>query len=475
MKPVLNLLSADEKEALHERSLRVLSTTGVKVETGRGRACLARYGAQVGGKNHVVRLPREVVERALQSVPRRFSLGARRTGRDLPMNTGGCTLLMSGEGTRAIDRVTGEYRDSTFDDWLAATRLADALDEIGVYWCIVTATDRKGTMRDYVDYLYSLFANFSKHVQDVVASTDHAVWLKEALQIVFGSTNEIRQKKPLSLVLCPESPLRIDARYTEAYLELAGYGLPVAVVPMPLMGATAPASLASTLLMANCEILATLTLVQAAEEGVPVIYAPVSALMDPRTGCVKSGAVEHGLISAASTEMARYYGLAAQTSGLGTAAFTPGIQSSYQAAMTASLAVMARPDILEGAGLLGSSMILSLEKMMIDVEIFNACLHAGKGIPTGGDRWMEDLIDEKGPGGHFLDHPSTLEALRAGVWQMSGLERSWSFEEWDDGGRETLLGRSRRQVDRILASHRSLPLGDEIDGEFQRLKKKACE
>ena len=70
---------------------------------------------------------------------------------------------MSGEGTRTLDRKTGNYRDSTFGDWLEATCLADALDEIGVYWNIVTATDRRGTMSDYVEYLHRLFGSFSKH------------------------------------------------------------------------------------------------------------------------------------------------------------------------------------------------------------------------------------------------------------------------------------------------------------------------
>jgi trimethylamine--corrinoid protein Co-methyltransferase len=473
MEPKISILSDDEKAELHERSLRILSATGVRVETAGGRTILQRYGAQVDKNSDVVRLPRKLIEQALHSAPKKFSLGARRPGKDLPMNAGACTLLMSGEGTHTRDPDTEEYRDSTFDDWLGATRLADALDEIGAYWCIVTATDRRGNILDYVRYLHSLFGNFSKHVQDAIASAKQASWLAEALQIVFGSKQNIREKKPFSFVLCPQSPLIIDRQYTDAYLELAGYGLPVAVVPMPLMGASAPASMAATLLVANCEILATLCLVQACDPGSPVIYAPVSTLIDPRTGLVKSGAVERGLISAASTEMARFYGLPAQTSGLGTVAYAPGIQSSYEASMTAATAMLARPDILVGAGLLGSSMILSLEKMLVDVEIYNMCMQTGRGILTDGKRWMDDVIAATGPGGHFLDHPSTLRALRNGEWCLGKLAYFDSFEAWDANGRKTVKERARERASMILNSHKPIPLGEDVDREFEHMKKRA--
>ena len=136
--------------------------------------------------------------------------------------------------------------------------------------------------------------------------------------MVFGSKEEIQKSKPFSFLLCPQSPLIIDQKYTDAYLELRGWGIPVAIMPMPFMGATAPASLISTIIMANCEVLATLCLVQASEPNTPIIYAAVSSLMDPRTGLVKSGCAEEGLISAASNEMARYYGLPSEISGLET-------------------------------------------------------------------------------------------------------------------------------------------------------------
>ena len=81
---------------------------------------------------------------------------------------------MDGEGTTVIDRKTGQHRPSSFHDWLEATRLADALDDIGMYWRIVQASDKGDTIVDYVDYIASLFRNFSKHIQDPIYAGEQA-------------------------------------------------------------------------------------------------------------------------------------------------------------------------------------------------------------------------------------------------------------------------------------------------------------
>ena len=472
MQTHLQVLSQDEKVQVHERTLDILARTGVRVDSGGGRKILKAAGAQVDEASHIVRFTKDEIETALKQTPKNFTLGARRSGWDLPMNAGDCRLLLDGEGTTVLDRKTGTHRDSTFHDWLEATRLADALDDIGIYWRIIGANDRSEDIPDYVDYLVMLFRNFSKHIQDPIYTREQAPWFLEVLQTIFGSKETIRQNHPVSYVLCPQSPLVIDDIYTDAYLELIGWNIPVAIMPMPLMGATAPASMISTIVIANCEILATLCLIQAAEPGTPVIYASVAALMDPRTGMLKSDAIESGVLSAATIEMARYYGLPVETSGSGTAQFVPNIRSGYERALSALPAILSWPDILVGAGLLGGAMILSLEQMLMDTETFRMCRQAHRGIVSGNNKWMDDLIDQVGPGGHFLDQPSTITAIHDGEWYINQLGMGISFEEWQAAGKQEIIEDAREKVDYILSSHQPLPLDEDIDRELERIKKK---
>jgi trimethylamine---corrinoid protein Co-methyltransferase len=475
MQTRLQVLSEDEKNQVHERTLKILGRTGVRVDTARGRKILKKAGAQVDENTRIVKFPQDLIEQALDSAPKKFTLGARRPGWDLHLNTGDCSLLLDGEGTTVLDRKTGRHRDSTFQDWLEATRLADALDDIGIYWRIIQATDRGDGIEDYVDYLVTLVRNFSKHIQDPIYAREQAPWFLEILQTVFGSKETIRQKHPVSYVLCPQSPLVIDEIYTDAYLELVGWNIPVAVMPMPLMGATAPASLISTVILANCEVLATLCLVQAAEAGVPFIYAPVSALMDPRSGMLKSDAIEGGVLGAATIEMGRYYGLPVETTGSGTAQFIPNIQSGYERALSVLLSMLSWPDILVGAGLLGSAMILSLEQMLIDTEIFRMCKQGHRGILCDNGKWLDEIIERVGPGGHFLDHPTTASGVRSNEWYINQLGVNASLEEWEAAGRPDVIEEARKTVDRILSVHQPLPLDEDIERELDRIRKKAAE
>jgi trimethylamine:corrinoid methyltransferase-like protein len=102
--------------------------------------------------------------------------------------------------------------------------------------------------------------------------------------VIFGDKEAIRRKHPLSFLLYPQSPLIIDGPYTDAYLALSGWDIPVAIMPMPLMGATAPGSSIAIAILGNCEVLAMLCLLQAASPGTPIICAPILAVIDPRKG-----------------------------------------------------------------------------------------------------------------------------------------------------------------------------------------------
>ena len=243
MRTQLRVLSDDEHTRVHDRTLEILANTGVRVDTELGRRFLGEAGALVDEESHVVRIPKELVEQSLAAAPKKFVLGARRPGWDLKMNGGECTMLIDGEAMFVLDRKTGERRLATHADWLETTRLIDALDEVGLYWSMVELPYEGDSHARQINYWRRLFRNFSKHVQDGISTPEQAPWLLEVLQVIFGDKETIRRRHPLSFLLCPQSPLVIDGPYTDAYLALSGWDIPVGIMPMPLMGATAPASL----------------------------------------------------------------------------------------------------------------------------------------------------------------------------------------------------------------------------------------
>ena len=473
METLLQVLSEDEKAQVHERTLKILAETGVRVETAKGRQYLKDAGAEVDENTKIVRFPRFFVEESLRLAPKKFSLGARRPGWDLTMNNGDCALMPDGEGVTIIDRNTGEHRPSTYNDWLEATRLSDALDEVGVYWAMAEPGGADESLSASIRSWRDLFSNFSKHVQDSSPKAEYTPWMLEILQTIFGGKEKVRNTNPFSFLVCPQSPLIIEEQYTDAYLETVGWDIPIAVMPMPLMGGTGPGNMISMTILGNCEVLSMLCLVQAAAPGTPFIYAPALAMMNPRSGMLSSGAIENGIMSSAAIEMARYYGLPVEGSGGGTDTYAPGIQSSYERAMNAMLPMLSWPDLMVGAGLLGGSMVLSLEQLVIDAETFRMNKQAHRGIKTNEDAWLDDVIQRASPGGNFLGEKTTAANMRSGEWLFPRIGLHDTQKAWEDAGKKDVLEEAREKVDRLLAEHKPMPLPAEVEKELDRLEERA--
>lgn len=470
METDLRVLSENEVAQVHERTLHILDTLGVRVDTERGRLALKQAGARVDEASHIVRFPRGLVEECLRLAPKKFSLGGRRSGWEFPLNVDKCTLLADGAAIFVLDSVTNERRDATRDDWLDSTRLIDALDEVGVYWSMVEPTFGTATLRDYAGYLRGMVRYFSKHLQDSTHTAEQSRLLLEVLGAVFGGREAVRAKKPFSFLLTPVSPLVIEAQHTDAYLETLGWELPVAVMPMPLMGGTAPASLISTLLLANCETLAMLCLIQSAAPKTPVIYAACPAIMDPYTGRFIGGEVEHGLLGAAVTELARYYKLPVEASAGSSGRFRPGLGAGYERALNWSMATLSWPDLLVGPGQLGGSMFLSLEQILADVEIFRRSLRLSDGIKTSASEWLEAELAAVGHGGNFLARKSTRDAFRHGEVYVDGYDLHSTYEAWHASGKPSLVDELRGDVQEILKKHQPLPLDESIERELDRIE-----
>ncbi len=475
MKTYLRVLSEDEKAGIHERTLKILAETGVQVNTEKGRQHLKDAGAEVDENTKIVRFPRALVEESIRLAPKKFSLGARRPGWDLPMNAGDCALMPDGEGITIVDRKTGEHRPTTYNDWLESTRLSDALDEVGVYWAMSEPGEGHESIPETINHWRKMFRNFSKHIQDSASSAEKSRWLLEVLQVVFGDKETIRQQHPYSFLVCPQSPLIIEGQHTDAYLELAGWDIPIAVMPMPLMGGTGPGNMISMTILGNCEVLAMLCLVQAAAPGTPFISAPALAVMNPRTGMLSSGAIENGLLGSAAIEMARYYELPVEGTGGGTDTHAPGVQATLERAMNALLPMLSWPDLMVGAGLLGGSMILSLEQLVIDAEMFRMSKQAHRGILTHDEMWLDEVIQRVGPSGNFLGEKSTRTNIRSGEWLLPRLGVHKTRQAWENAGKKDILEEAREKVEQLLATHKPLPLGEDVEKELDKIERRAKE
>ena len=120
-------------------------------------------------------------------------------------------------------------------------------------------------------------------------------------------------------------------------------------------------------------------------------------------------------------------------------------------------------------------MILSLEQLMIDVEMFRMSRQAHRGIPTHDEAWLDEIIQKVGPGGNFLGEKSTVKNIRSGEWLIPRLGVHDTEGSWVRSGRKDILDEAREKIDQILKTHKPLPLDDDVRDELDKIYKKAQE
>jgi trimethylamine--corrinoid protein Co-methyltransferase len=297
---------------------------------------------------------------------------------------------------------------------------------------MVSAQDVPPGLRVPLEYLTAL-RNTVKHVQMIdVARREEAEQLVEMARLL----NEagVVDGPPVSALISVVSPLRLDPDGTEAALTLAAAGLPIVCCSMPIAGVTAPATVAGDLLLAHAESLAFITIVETLHPGAPVIYCSFASFGEPRTGATNYDDPRTGWAAAAAAELGRSLRIPCFSGG--------GL-----------LAMLAKPDLLSGGGLIETSTILAYDQMVADHEALRDCRLAAAEQEVSAETLAEDVIRLVGPGGHFLAQKHTVRHMKEFVVTKFA------------GDRE----RAKKEARRLIESHEVEPLPLAVDAALEQI------
>ena len=393
MKNRLVALSEQEIELVHERTVRILEETGVCVKSARAREALIRAGA-ISGEDEIIKIPRDLLMKSIDMAPKSFVLGARNPKYDLKLPSDIPMHTMDGIKTNIKDIETGEARESTKSDVTVLGRVFQALETGAVAWNGCTAMDKPAETHSLHEFA-AMLEGTSKHIQTELSHVGESPYAIEILRVVLGSDEAIRDRKIISLLYCPISPLSHDDGIMDAYLNLTELDVPVCAYPMPIIGLTSPASVFSSLCQINAETLSALVIFQAVKPGLPVIYGCCSGSMDPATGNYVD-APETMLLSMGAVAMARHYGLPCEVRG---------------ADIDTVPTYLAGPDLVQGLGTT-HDMTFVPELMVIHDEIAKKAYRVMDGIDTSDDKDLTDDIMARGPQGSFISCRSTVRLTR---------------------------------------------------------------
>lgn len=476
MQSTCQFLSESEKLKIHAESVRILEEVGVKFLSDKALKILKTSGAQVNWDDHIARIPSELVDQALKTAPKTFVMGARDPRFDvvLPSRKTGYVLDLGGVFT--LDFHSRKRRTASMQDNADAFKVFEQMSLGSFVWPhsvpdVEHAYPNSSTIRLDV----SAMMLTSMHVQDELSEPREVPYMIEAMNIILGSEDAVREKKIYSVCYCTLAPLVHEGDMCDALIDLVEFEVPILIFPMPCAGSTGPASLFSNIAMGNAEALSSLVLFQMAHPGTPLIYGDASGSTDFSTGGFLEGSPEMVLQTAARGEMAHFYGLPNTQAGCLSDAKAPGAQAVMEKLMTTLPLVMSGVDLIQGPGALDTSGMLCIEQIVVDNEIAECCQRIRDGIEVSQTKDYFEDIKEVGPNGHFLIQPNTVQACRSPEFFMPSLCDRNTYEHWVELGRPDLYDRAREHVEEILAQPQQNPLSDDVIGKLEDLIRKANE
>ncbi len=459
-----------EIKQIHESTMQVLEDVGFQVSYPPALELLKTNGANVDGNR--VFIPRDLVSRCIKQAPSEFTFHGKEKSKDIIL---GGTRVHFGTGGTALNilDLDRSKRKSTAEDIAVIAALVERLENIDFLIVPVYPHDAPPDKID-INRFFPALTHSSKPVMGGVYTVEGLRQVVEIAATIAGGEEQLKKRPFVGFITSIISPLKIDDLYAEMLMEVASMGLPLATSTAPTAGATAPITLAGTLVQQNAEALMGVILAQLTNPGTPILYSAVPSTMDLRTMSFLMGTVESGLMNAAISQMANYYRVPSYITVGTTDSKIPDAQAAYESATTCLLAALAGGNFIhEAAGLLEGAMTASFAQYVIDNDIIGGCLRALRGVEVNEESMAVKTISAVGPGGNFLGEAHTVKYMRSEsfsprvsdrrsyhAWKAAGGKDSWTTadeiaqkmmeEEHDHFVEEELIQQIKNQYEGLL-------------------------
>jgi trimethylamine--corrinoid protein Co-methyltransferase len=468
---MLNFLPNADLERIHFSSLSLLEDHGLFSESDMVLDLFAKGGAAVDRQARMIRLPRSLVEAALQSAPKSFVFYGREPRYDLNLRPGRSFFGMGGTSEPLYwDYELGRSRPPTKADMVACTRVGHALPHVDFVMALCSAGDVPGDVMFLHEY-DAIFRNTTKPVLYTSPGRWFTSKFIEMAAAACGGEDQFRQRPCIMLFTQTVSPLKIS-RYSEGMLEAAEFGVPILCSPGPMMGATSPATLAGNLVLINAEALFSIVMAQLIKPGTPVVYGPHVAVMDMVTAQCTYGSAEQALGRTAVAQLGRFYDLPSFGLGGGVEAKLPDAEAAAQAMMGMLLNTLSGLTLTQCLGTLASGMYGAPEMAMICDEIVHMLRRVLGGITVSDETLAIEVIKQVGHSGNFMAEEHTARMFRKELF-FPLLFRRQSIDQWLSDGARPIVAVAHERVEQILAKAGPVQLSPGADEALEQLLRSA--
>jgi trimethylamine--corrinoid protein Co-methyltransferase len=451
------ILSADQLQAIHQASLRILEELGIEFLSDRALDILGRAGARVDRDSRLVRFDPGLVEHLVGRAPSSFTLAARNPARSVAIGGNAVCFASVGGPPNCADLGRGR-RPGSFADFGEIVRLIQSLESIHlVGGAPVVPIDLPAETRHLdcalgfitlTDRVWHATGLGRERVEDAIAM----------ICLARGIDRDALAASPgLYSIINANSPRRFDGPMLDGLIEMALHGQAVVVTPFTLSGAMAPATIEGALTLQHAEALAGIALAQAVRPGTPAIYGGFTSNVDMRTGAPAFGTPEYAKACIAAGQLARRYRLPYRSSNTASANLVDA-QAAYESQMSLWGALLGQANLVHhAAGWLEGGLTVSYEKLVLDAEMLQMMAAMLQPLDTAPDRLGVGAVAEVLPGGHFFGSADTLSRYETAFY--APLLSDWrNYESWREAGALSATERAHRIWQELLRRYQPPPL-----------------
>ena len=464
--PVFSMFSESQCQQIHLAALEILRRTGIRVHEDEALALLAEAGADIQDGT-LVRIPASLAEWALRQAPSRIGLCARGSNRVVvPLEGKNTNFGPGSDCPNFLDPRTEKIRLFTSADMIDCVHVVDALPQLGFVMSMGITSDLMHADQGnvYQQQFALMLEHSTKPIVFVCDDRADCQAIAAMASAAAGGANALRLNPTLLLYSEPTTPLQQTRTATEKLLFMAEQQLPVVHSPAPMMGGTAPMTLAGGLALGNAEVLSSLVIHQLKKPGAPFVFGMGLHHMDMRTSISVYGAPEFQLARVGVAAMGQYYGLPTWGYSGHSDSIAMDEQASADTVFSVMVALLTGTNLCHDIGYLEAGLTTSPELIVFTDEIIEMLRHFLAGAALDAESLALEVIDRVGPGGTYLTEDHTLAHFRD-CWQPTLFDRR-RLTDWQAAGAPRLGERLKEKTISLMESHVPAALPQSVKSEI---------
>jgi trimethylamine--corrinoid protein Co-methyltransferase len=469
MRPRLKVLQDNLIAQILFEAKQILSQVGIEVRGPQLRRRLLDYGLRQEPTTGRVLFPHEVVDKAIATTPRSFSLYKRNGEFHTELGGDKVHFVPGSSGLRVLDHRTGQVRLANTTDFVEYVRVCDGLPHIAY---LATAFSTNDDIEASVSDAWRLYLCLTNSLRPVVsgAFTEHGVPRMAEMMLIFRRDKADLMARPMSIfTITATGMFRYSEDSCQNLLDCVEWGIPIEVVPVTLMGLIAPVTLVGATVMHVADVLAGLTMAQIVRPGAPVLFGGAPAAFHMKLASSPMAAIEALHLDVAYAAVAGSLGLPTQAYMALSEAKMMDAQAGAETFGSALLAALAGINSVSGPGMLDYLLVFSLEKLIFDDDMCGQALHFVREMKSLEDIPTVDLVRRLLEEQHLLTDPHTLKYWPGELYLPNPIIDRFTRENWLKMGQPTLQQRAHDDVERRLAAYIPTETEPQAEAELQRL------